>query len=49
MKKSGSLNVIGNIFDSFSKELGLPDYCYIKVKSETDVSIQIKKLYYRKN
>ncbi len=29
-EKSGSLNVIGNIFDSFSKELGLPDYCYIK-------------------
>jgi len=42
-EKSGSLNVLGNIFDSFSKELSLPEYCYIKVKSQTDVSIQIKK------
>jgi len=42
-EKSGSLNVLGNIFDSFSEELSLPDYCYIKVKSETDASIQIKK------
>jgi len=42
-EKSGSLNVLGNVFDSFSNELRLPDYCYIKVASETDVSIQIKK------
>ena len=42
-EKSGSLNVLGNIFDSFSEELSLPDYCYIKVESKSDVSIQIKK------
>jgi len=39
--KSGSLNVLGNIYDSFSQELSLPDYCYIQIVSETDVSIQI--------
>lgn len=40
--KSGSLNVMSNIYDSFSKELSLPDYCYVKIMSETDISIQIK-------
>jgi len=41
-EKSGSLNVLGNIYDLFSKELSLPDYCYVDVKSETDVKIQVK-------
>jgi hypothetical protein len=41
-EKTGSLNVLGNIFDSFSNELSIPNYCYIKMASEADVSIQIK-------
>ncbi|WP_100218338.1 hypothetical protein [Pseudoalteromonas distincta] len=41
-EKSRSLNVLGNIYGSFSKELSLPDYCYVDVKSESDVKIQVK-------
>lgn len=42
-ENSGSLNVLGNVYDSFSKELSLPDYCYIRVVSEIDVTLQVKK------
>ena len=41
-EKSGALNVLGNIYDLFSKELSLPDYCYVDVKSESCVKIQVK-------
>ena len=41
-EKSRSLNVLGNILDSFYGNSHLPDFCYISVESETDVSIQVK-------
>ena len=40
--KVGSLNVLGNIIDSFYGDTHLPDHCYIELKSESDVSIQIR-------
>ncbi|WP_320055761.1 hypothetical protein [Desulfuromonas thiophila] len=40
--KAGSLNVLGNIIDSFYGESHLPDHCYIELKAENDVSIQIR-------
>lgn len=40
--KPGSLNVLGNIIDSFYGESHLPDHCYVSLKSPTDVSIQIR-------
>jgi len=42
-EKSGSLNVLGNIFDSFLSELKLPNYCYVEIISEENVTIQLKK------
>ena len=42
-EKSRSLNVLGNIYNSFSKELSLPDFFYISVISEINVTIQVKK------
>lgn len=41
-EKPRSLNVLGNILDSFYDNSHLPDFCYISVESETDVSIQVK-------
>ena len=41
-EKPRSLNVLGNILDSFYGNSHLPDFCYISVESETDVSIQVK-------
>lgn len=38
----GSLNVLGNIIDSFYGESHLPDYCYVELKAKKDVSIQIR-------
>lgn len=40
--KSGSLNVLGNIIDSFYGDTHLPEHCYVELKSESDVSIQVK-------
>lgn len=40
--KVGSLNVLANILDSFYGDTHLPDHCYIELKSEIDVSIQIR-------
>jgi len=40
--KSGSLNVLGNILDSFYGKSHLPDHCYVELKSPKDVSIQIR-------
>ena len=39
----GSLNVLGNVLDSFYGESHLPEHCYIELKSPTDVSIQIRE------
>ena len=41
-EKPRSLNVLGNILNSFYGDSHLPDYCYISVESETNVSIQVK-------
>lgn len=40
--KSSSLNVLGNIINPFDGHMGLAEHCYIELKSENDVSIQIK-------
>ncbi|WP_198024070.1 hypothetical protein [Pseudidiomarina salinarum] len=40
--KVGSLNVLANILDSFYGDTHLPDHCYIELKSEIDVSIQVR-------
>jgi len=40
--KVGSLNVLDNILDSFYGETHLPDHCYIELKSERDVFIQVR-------
>ncbi|GAB7562079.1 hypothetical protein LG202_01180 [Methylobacillus methanolivorans] len=40
--KPGSLNVLGNIIDSFYGKSHLPEHCYVSLKSPTDVSIQIR-------
>lgn len=40
--KSCSLNVLGNIIDPFDGHIHLPEHCYIELKSECDVSIQVK-------
>lgn len=40
--KSGSLNVLGNIIDSFYGDTHLPEHCYIELKSESEVSIQVR-------
>jgi hypothetical protein len=40
--KSGSLNVLGNILDSFYGKSHLPDHCYVELKSPKDVSIQVR-------
>jgi len=40
--KSGSLNVLGNILDSFYGQSHLPDHCYVELKSPEDVSIQVR-------
>jgi len=38
----GSLNVLGNILDSFYGKTHLPDHCFIELKNERDVSIQVR-------
>lgn len=40
--KSGSLNVLGSILDSFYGKSHLPDHCYVELKSPKDVSIQVR-------
>ncbi|WP_196795118.1 hypothetical protein [Mariprofundus ferrooxydans] len=40
--KVGSLNILGNILDSFYGKTHLPDHCYIELESERDVSIQVR-------
>ncbi|GGO80433.1 hypothetical protein GCM10011348_17080 [Marinobacterium nitratireducens] len=39
---SGPLNVLSNIYHSFPQELNIPNYCYIDVKSESDVTLKLK-------
>ncbi|MGO3891180.1 MAG: hypothetical protein ACTJHW_09405 [Paenalcaligenes sp.] len=40
--ESDSLNVLGNIIGSLDGHTHLPEYLYIELKSESDVSIQVK-------
>src|SRR5690606_24908640 len=47
--KPGSLNVLGNIIDSFYEESHLPDHYYVSLISPTDVSIQIRDDVIKKN
>lgn len=41
-EEPGSFNVLANILYTFSYDSHLPDYCYIHVKSETDVAIMVR-------
>jgi hypothetical protein len=38
----GSFNVLANILYTFSNDSHLPDYCYIHVRTETDVAIMVR-------
>ncbi len=40
--KAGSLNCLNNIINHFYGKSHLPDYCYIELKAENNVSIHIK-------
>lgn len=39
--KPASLNVLGNILNSFYSDTGLPDFLYVSINSPSDVSIKI--------
>lgn len=47
--KSGSLNVLGNIINSFDGHAGLAEHCYIELKSENDVFIHVKTHTFEQN
>ena len=42
LDKSNSLNVLGNLLDTFYGESHLPEHCHIKLISETEVDIYVK-------
>ncbi|HGY4915452.1 TPA: hypothetical protein ACNU9R_005247 [Citrobacter freundii] len=47
--RSCSLNILGNIINSFNGHTGLPEFCYIELKSESDVFIQVESHALEKN